>query len=721
MDQIRGNLVTAHGVKKVEAAEKNVKKILDDPDNDLFIRVEKTATLEKIINSRFLPHAELNAMGLGRGQPYQDKRDRVERRVMGYPPTGVKNEDRPIYAYLAGQDTSKGSHVDVDFADYGNITVKLKSEVKSRSTFTGSDSFKSGAASEMVNPGNPPPPSAASLVSATFHGFERGKIPSAYAASNPSYDQTDDGTRLTASAKAKDVQSLAQALAPHGNAYVEAQVHGQVRGTDIAELHFRPKNSDGSDDVSPQVARWAYDNKVKLFVRGKEVDLDAQFKTTAEAIKSAIASGDIATVLSSTGKLAIASKTYNKPMANPGDQILGTLFDETGYSGKPTVGTSASVTTAWRNGGTMMLRGCDPVNGIRAKALKDFQSGDYFVGNGAYGNGTYVAHGGSYKAGKFIPYDAKRADFDAQDAVGVLRDNVYSTATGVTLRMALPSDAKIITQKDLIQQAKAIDAQIKKYHKTETAKLIKGGKPATADLLTYQAEETRLTNYFSQNYGLTKYPPAGTTSVTVPLPGGGSKQLNQTTYNIVMVEKAGLGIGDPNPLAGYTMRSQPDASDTGKNYEVLDPGGNRIPAASSGTAPSYIHANRKDVAIAAAKHMIERQALKNLGLAAIPGDTVASPSGAASGATLADKINQLDKEVATARDTLFGDTQGAGGYHYSSGRLATILGYDAIAIEDGWGKGSKGDSRFMNLLNRSKVIIQNDELNYNTAIADVIK
>jgi hypothetical protein len=512
-----------------------------------------------------------------------------------------------------------------------------------------------------------------------------------------------------------------------GNAYVEAQVHGQVKGTDIAEIHFRPKNSNGSDEPTPQVARWAYDNKVKLFVRGKEVDLDAQFNpnTSAKAIKDAIASGDMVTVLAFSSRLSIASKTYNKPAGNPPDKILGTLFDETGYSGKPTVGTSADVTTAWRNGGTMMVRGVEAVNGTRTKGLRDFQSGDYYVGNGMYGNGTYVAHGGSYNAGKFIPYDPKRADFNAKDAVNTLIKESYVNPYGVTMRMVLAKDANIVTSKDLVKQAKALDAEIDKYHKTETNRLKSalGGTPTSAAVAAYQAEETNWTTYFKKNYGRGRFGYAGSTTATVLLPSGKTKQVDLTTYTVFLVGK-GPSSGKLYELDGYKLQSVVSPLG-GTRYEAIAPDGYRIPvdmgsayrAANPGAPPHYDYMSRSEATQAALKHNIEQRALNASGLTTKPDDDTTGLSAPAAAA----KIAQLDKDVATAREVLFGDTKEySGSYHYVSGRLATILGHDAIALEDGWGKGINGDSRFMNLLNRSKVIIQKDELTFNTAERDVV-
>ncbi|HEY9644380.1 MAG TPA: DUF3626 domain-containing protein [Coleofasciculaceae cyanobacterium] len=268
LEKARKGLITRYGADLVEKAEKNTQKVLDEAD--LFIRVRTADTLEKILGSSFKTSAELGITDHDiphLKDDYQTARNRVEAKVLGYG-KDTKPGDRPIYGYLGGKDLSGASHSDV--GAYGTITVKLKPEAKARSTFTGADSFKSGIASEVVNDGPPPPPNAASLVALTRHGYDKTALPSGY----PSYYASRDSEQrqLASAARAKNIDDLAPNLSPSGNAYVEAQIHGGVKPSDIAELHFSPTKA--SDRPSPAIAKWAKENGVKLLVDGKEADLD---------------------------------------------------------------------------------------------------------------------------------------------------------------------------------------------------------------------------------------------------------------------------------------------------------------------------------------------------------------------------------------------------------------------------------------------------------------
>lgn len=709
LNSTRNDLIAKHGQKAVEAAEKNIQKVFNSPDNDVYIRVPDTNILNIIVGDRFKPALELHDMGLGRGQSYQSKRDRVERRVMGIPEPGktgaLKAEDRPIYGYLGGKDTTSGSHLDMENADYGNIAVKLKPDVKNRSTFTGSDSFKSGIASELVNLGDPPPPSAASFVSKTFHGFDRDKIPPAYALANPSYDMRTDKGRLAAAAKAKTPEDLARAVAPHGNAYVETQIYGQVKGTDIAEIHFNPKKTDGSDAPDAKIATWAKANGVKIYVKGKEQNLDDLISPNkTKQLADAVAKGDYQSAIALAQDVKARSNNFKGPAGQPPDKILGTLYKDAGYDGKPKVGTSDDVTNAWKSGGNLMIRGCDPINGDRTKALTDFQSGEYFVGNGMYGNGTYVAHAGKFSGSKFTGHNPNSADADAEGAFDCLSKNSYVKSFGVTMRMALPKDANIISDIDLNKQITRHRRKLDKLLQDEKDKLIAASPVAAQhqkDVVTYKTEVQKTEKEHTKNYA--KRPELITTSAqTVTLPGK-RKPTTLNTYQVNLKHKKGgqdLQIeGSVEEVAG------PFGSIV---YKIKDKNGQEIiPNYYKNLGHSeYTAITKKQALDDLMSHHIEKQALKNTGFSSPPDSK--NVSNAVDSKTF-QKIKDLEDAHNTLKQVFYGDEGGG-----VSGRFATIHGYDAIALKNGWGQDSNGDPRFMNLLNRSKVIIQKDELDFNT-------
>ncbi|MFQ3636196.1 MAG: hypothetical protein SNJ57_10220 [Cyanobacteriota bacterium] len=121
------------GADAVEAAEKNVQRILNDAE--VFIRVKKSDTLELILGDRFRTAHELGKTDHDipyLRDDYLTARARVEAKTQGYDLTTAPG-DRPIYAYFGGSNMNGASHFDPADA-YGSIAVRLKPEVKDRAT-----------------------------------------------------------------------------------------------------------------------------------------------------------------------------------------------------------------------------------------------------------------------------------------------------------------------------------------------------------------------------------------------------------------------------------------------------------------------------------------------------------------------------------------------------------------------------------------------------------
>lgn len=266
LDKKRNNLTKRFGKQLVEKAETNVKRILDDPDNDIYVRVSSADTLEKILGNRFLTSAELNVTQHKipfLSDDYQTARNRVEQKVLGVD-LSTDPANRPIYGYMGSSDLNGNSH-NSGVQDYGSIVVKLKPETKNRATFTGSDSFKSGIASEVVSADNPPPPNAASLVSTTRHGYDKDSLPSGY----PAFYKSKAGEKdqLTKAADAKNIDDLVNHLSPTGAKYIETQIHGGVKPSDIAELRFESNKA----KPTPAIGQLAKANGIDLIVDGKKL------------------------------------------------------------------------------------------------------------------------------------------------------------------------------------------------------------------------------------------------------------------------------------------------------------------------------------------------------------------------------------------------------------------------------------------------------------------
>lgn len=266
LDKKRNNLAKRFGKQLVEKAETNVKQILDDPDNDIYIRVGSADTLEKILGNRFLTSAELNITQHKipfLSDDYQTARNRVEQKVLGVD-LNTDPANRPIYGYMGSSDLNGNSH-NSGVQDYGSIVVKLKPETKTRTTFTGSDSFKSGIASELVGADNPPPPNAASLVATTRHGYDKDSLPSGY----PAFYKSKAGEKdqLTKAANANNIDDLVNHLSPTGAKYIETQIHGGVSPSDIAELRFESNKA----KPTPAIGQLAKANGIDLIVDGKKL------------------------------------------------------------------------------------------------------------------------------------------------------------------------------------------------------------------------------------------------------------------------------------------------------------------------------------------------------------------------------------------------------------------------------------------------------------------
>jgi hypothetical protein len=258
LQEKRESLVAKFGEKLVTDAENNVSKIINDKDTNVYIRVGSSETLGFILGDRFKPAHELGGRP-GGADDYLAKRARVEEKTLGYS-KDTEPSDRPIYGYLGGSDLKGTAHQDAGKA-YGSISVKLKPDIKDRATFTGADSFKSGIASEIRPGETPPPPSAASLVPSTRGGKDITEE-----------KRRNDKKYLDHAAKSENIDDLVSGLASSGNRYMEAQLHGKVGLTDIAELHFNPESD--RDSPNESIFDIAEQHNISVFVSGEKVTRD---------------------------------------------------------------------------------------------------------------------------------------------------------------------------------------------------------------------------------------------------------------------------------------------------------------------------------------------------------------------------------------------------------------------------------------------------------------
>jgi len=117
-------------------------------------------------------------------------------------------------------------------------------------------------------------------------------------------------------------------------------------------------------------------------------------------------------------KRAASDKTYARNMSAPeGDLFMHDLAHEMGYDAKPQVVSKAALDAHIAAGELELVRGVS-----EPRFAQQFQTGDLFAGRGAYGNGTYTAHG----------------DGALHTAIGYAQGS-----RGAVLRMSLKKGAKV--------------------------------------------------------------------------------------------------------------------------------------------------------------------------------------------------------------------------------------------------------------------------------------
>jgi hypothetical protein len=255
LQEQRDELVKHLGEDKVAAAEASIKSSVDEAE--VYIRVGGgNDTLEKILGDRFKSQFET---GTSRGILSPDSRAGAEEWMFGYDKKNHAKDQRPLYGYLCRPSVVASGWRDeesegVNTQGYGDIAIRLKSEVKNRATVTGDDSLGMDyLPSPVTNP---------SLVSFTRQGSIDELMQPAFAAGALSAIQAQT-TGIDTSKNLLDIQK-ASWDSGMGSIYIEAQIHNQVRPSDIAEIIYM------KGAPSPVVAAWAKTNNV-LLSTGDEV------------------------------------------------------------------------------------------------------------------------------------------------------------------------------------------------------------------------------------------------------------------------------------------------------------------------------------------------------------------------------------------------------------------------------------------------------------------
>jgi hypothetical protein len=208
----RDEIKAIAGEAAVEAAEANMKELFAKAD--LYIRCSPE-TIDKILESGRLK-SQFETMSSG-GTLDTATREKVEKAVMGYS-TNTAPENRPIYGYFA----DAGKHSDTAAEYYGSVVIKLRPEARNRATFTAEDSL----ASELM----------ASSAKAPSLGAIKTKAFNMKTLEMEPMSKEAIADTVSKIGKAKSMSDLRAAMGTL--TYTEAQVHGQVKVSDIAEIIY---------------------------------------------------------------------------------------------------------------------------------------------------------------------------------------------------------------------------------------------------------------------------------------------------------------------------------------------------------------------------------------------------------------------------------------------------------------------------------------------------
>lgn len=203
------------------------------------VRIPDLNIFDLIKNSRFKSTFETSYRN---NHGYMDLRNKVEETAFGITEQTTEAASRPIYGYLVdGKDIVSGTYKSEGKAtvSYGTISIILKENVNTTASFTGTDSFQKASASLMEKPG---------LGAFFINGFRNPKV------IRESFEELKN---------AKTIEDLvncgANATIDKKPRYLEAQVFGQINGSDIAEIVLNDTNY--SLGANPDLAKSIFGTK----------------------------------------------------------------------------------------------------------------------------------------------------------------------------------------------------------------------------------------------------------------------------------------------------------------------------------------------------------------------------------------------------------------------------------------------------------------------------
>lgn len=682
LDSTRQSIVAKVGQAQVDAAEKKLKKVLEK--SSVYMKVPTSEVMGFIMDGGFKTAHELGGRpgapppGTGQGD-YLNARARVEQTVLGISKK-TAGRDRPKYAILASDDLNSQEHLDAAGA-YGGITVQFKKSVKDRTTFTGADSFKSGIASPVNNP------NVASVVPSTSRGNINNQSLNLNARQYVGY-----------AAKSGNIKTMAEKLSPGGNAYLEAQVHGQLTLDDVEALHFKPRGA--HDRPTKAIVDAAAAKGVKVYVNGKQVD-PTTFQEEVPPlntllVQKAFLEGNIDTLSEIYQE---ASKATNDPTAKgkyPGaDDIQAYLSEQVGFSEKPQKVKTSEFDALDPKTTHFMFRGVSAGGGKTAQKVQEqFLDDTLFIGRGVFGHGSYFAHASNSRNGALAAGASLKSRVSkAKNIALTYGGNSASVQNTAVIRAALSSDARIETSnrvKELQQQFRS--KVLASAEKKAQAALKNGGTVSKVEAQQAAKVSAEIDKSFFPRFRNATNRLMGLYVEEVFEVGGTYSADSKTKKEVFSSSNARVLMRTVTRTKEVTIAdAYPEIrSGLARLYpEKWDPVNQEITFSNRGEADKALDEAMKAVA-----------RMKETGYPRPPkaGDPNAN-------ALLAAATARADANLLLAKWDIRDDV--------ISGRFATALGIDAIAVSQTTGAGREA-SQYINILNRSKLILDEQIYDKNT-------
>lgn len=193
------------GPKSVEYTRK-VQEHLNDKSTGIYVRVPGDV-LPQVVNDGRLKSQYESGTSSGKFSP--TVRSHVESKLFSYPENFAESV-RPIYGYVESDDVDH-SDAEISLQQYGEVLLRLKDDVKARATVTGGDSLNASTREYIA-----PTPMSKFGPEAVFSGI---------------LNNYREGAR-----------GLGISGASYNESFIEAQIHGGVLLSDIAEVKI-PKHS----------------------------------------------------------------------------------------------------------------------------------------------------------------------------------------------------------------------------------------------------------------------------------------------------------------------------------------------------------------------------------------------------------------------------------------------------------------------------------------------